>query len=84
MSDYAEIPPGRQFYNPRRQRRHDRKTREMAATAMARRAKLAEAQARRDEVRARVANEKQGKSFMGRVKSKVKGFTQKLFGRKTG
>ena len=84
MSDYAEIPPGCQYYNPRRQRRYDRKTREMAAAAMARRAKQAEAQARRDEVRARVASEKQGKSFMGKVKSKVKGFTQKLFGRKTG
>lgn len=85
MNDnYADVPPGCQYFNPRRQRRHDRKTREMFALTSARRIEAELKAERAAAVRERVKQEKQGDGFVAALKTKAKGFTQTLFGRKTG
>jgi hypothetical protein len=79
--DYAPVPPGCKYFNPRRQRRYNRKTRELHTFTVERRAK-AEARAQTlAQVRARVEQERREKNSF---KAKVKGFVSRLFGRKTG
>jgi hypothetical protein len=65
--DYADIPPGCQYYNPRRQRRHARKLSQHAAL-----------RALANQVQREAAPKPQPLT----IKDKVKGFVRKLFNRK--
>lgn len=79
MTDYAPLPIGCQYYNPRRQRRYERRLRMEAHL----RAKVAEQKRLAREAR-EAEKAKRSAPVKGSFKAKVKGFVSRLFGRKTG
>lgn len=81
MTDYPPVPPGCRYFNPRRLRRAAKLQRKLNLAAQAR-ALAAQAQReRREAVRERTQKQT---TFTDKLKSRVKGFTSRLFGRKTG
>ena len=83
--DYPEVPPGCRYFNPRRLRRHARKLREYAIRREQEAQLLALRQQHRANRRAQLEAEKESQQGVAtKLANKVKGFTQKLFGRKTG